>query len=165
MVKYLKQTSLATATAANSNLPGNHYDDKSQEPEAPPKSPNSKGLNQMEELGSHLDEFVNHEVEAETPTEGEISFGPGHSFFHPLWYSRALMAQDLHMLDLPFIFWALIRILLPPSPSNTTNAMFDALDKFRTKMQEANWKLTVFLHNLSQYESLTSLPLVIDDPD
>jgi len=43
--------------------------------------------------------------------------------------------------------------------------MFDTLDKFLTKMQEADHKFTVFPHNLSQYRSLTSLPLALDDPE
>jgi len=43
--------------------------------------------------------------------------------------------------------------------------MFDALDKFLTKMQEADRKFTVFLHNLSQYGSLTSLPSALDNPE
>jgi len=82
----LTVSSLATATAANSNPPSNCYNDESHVLETPSKSPNSKGSNQMDteegkELGTHLDEFVNHEAEEETPTEGEISFGPGHSFF------------------------------------------------------------------------------------
>jgi len=43
--------------------------------------------------------------------------------------------------------------------------MFDALDKFLTKMQEADRKFSIFLHNLSQYGSLEHLPLVIDNPE
>jgi len=41
--------------------------------------------------------------------------------------------------------------------------MFNALDEFLTKMQEADWKFMVFPHNLSQYGSLTSLPSMLDD--
>jgi len=43
--------------------------------------------------------------------------------------------------------------------------MFDALNEFFTKMQEANWKFTVIPHNLLQYRSLTSLPSVLDHPE
>jgi len=67
--------------------------------------------------------------------------------------------------DLPFIFWALIRIPLRPSPANAMDAIFDALDEFLTKMQEVDRKFMVFLHNLSQYGSLNSLPQVIDNPE
>ncbi len=79
-------SSLATAAAANSNPTGNCYDDESQEPETPSKSLNSKGSNQMDtkegkELGNHLGEFVNQEAAEKSPANGEISFGPGHSFF------------------------------------------------------------------------------------
>jgi len=79
-------SSLATAAAANSNPPGDCYDDELNVLETPSKSPNSKGSNQMDteeskELGTHLDEFINCEVEEETPANGKISFGPGHSFF------------------------------------------------------------------------------------
>ncbi len=163
-------SSLATAAAANSNPPGNRYDDELQVPETPSESPNSKGSNQMdtkdgEELGKHLDELVNSEAANDTQDNGAISFGPGHSFFRPPLYSRALVAQDLQMPDLPCIFWASIRIPLPPSPSNATDAMFDALDEFLTKMQEADHKFTVFPYNLSQYRSLTSLPSALDNPE
>jgi len=41
--------------------------------------------------------------------------------------------------------------------------MFNALDEFLTKMQEADCKFSVFPHNLSQYSLLEALPLVIDD--
>jgi len=45
------------------------------------------------------------------------------------------------------------------------DAMFDALDEFFTKMQEADCKFSIFPHNLSQYGLLKALPLVIDDPE
>jgi len=44
------------------------------------------------------------------------------------------------------------------------HAMFDALDEFLTKMQEADCKFLIFPHNLSQYGSLTALPPTLDDP-
>jgi len=69
------------------------------------------------------------------------------------------------MPDLLCIFWTLIRIPLPPSPTNATDAMFDALDEFLTKMQEADQKFTVFPYNLSQYGSPTSLPSMLDNPE
>jgi len=114
----LTMSSLATTAAANSNPPGDCYDDELQVPETPSESPNSKGLNQMdtkdgEELGKHLDELVNSEATNDTQDNGEISFSPGHSFFRPPSYSRALVAQDLWTPDLPCIFWASIRIPLP----------------------------------------------------
>ncbi len=45
------------------------------------------------------------------------------------------------------------------------DAMFDTLDEFLTKMQEADRKFMVFPHNPSQYGSLMSLPAVLDDPE
>jgi len=43
--------------------------------------------------------------------------------------------------------------------------MVDALGKFLTKMQEADCKFSIFLHNLSQYGSLTALPPTLDNPE
>jgi len=43
--------------------------------------------------------------------------------------------------------------------------MFDALDKFLTKMKEADRRFTVFPHNLSHYGSLNNLPRSIEDPE
>jgi len=79
-------SSLATAAAANTNLPGDRYDEESNEAATPSESPTSKGSNQMdleegEDLGKHLDVFINQHKDNEEPTEGEILFGPGHTFF------------------------------------------------------------------------------------
>jgi len=43
--------------------------------------------------------------------------------------------------------------------------MFDALDKFLTKMQEADRKFSIFPHNLSQYGSLAALPPTLNNPE
>jgi len=45
------------------------------------------------------------------------------------------------------------------------HAMFNALDEFLTKMQEADCKFLIFPHNLSQYGSLMALPPTLDDPE
>jgi len=119
-----------------------------------------------EELGKHLNRFVQQVAEeGEGPTEGEILFGPGHTFFQPPLFSRALVAQDLHTPNLQHIFWASIHIPLPPSPTNAMDTMFNALDEFVAKMQEANQRFLIFPHNLLQYRSLESLPQVINDPE
>jgi len=54
---------------------------------------------------------------------------------------------------------------VPAAPGNATDAMFDALDKFLTKMKEADRCFTVFLHNLSHYGLLNNLPCSIEDPE
>jgi len=168
--KSYTMSSLATTAAANANPPGNQYDNESQEVASLSDSPASNGSNHMdteenEPLGKHLDKFIQEQEEEEEPHDGEISFGPGHSFFCPPSFSQALVAQDLRTPDLPNIFWASIRLPIPASPSNATDAMFDALDEFLTKMQEADWKFSIFPHNLSQYGSLTALPPILDDPE
>jgi len=43
--------------------------------------------------------------------------------------------------------------------------MVDALGEFLTKMQEVDCKFSIFLHNLSQYGSLTALPPTLDNPE
>jgi len=43
--------------------------------------------------------------------------------------------------------------------------MFDALNKFLTKMQEADRKFTIFPHNLSQYSSTQVLPPILNNPE
>jgi len=164
--KSYTMSSLATIAAANTNPLGDRYDNKLQEVETLSNSPPLKGSNHMdieenEELGKHLNKFIQEQEEEEEPCDGEISFSPGHSFFCPLSFSRALVAQDLRTPDLPHIFWASIRLPIPASPSNATDAMFDALDEFLTKMQEADWKFSIFPHNLSQYGSLMALPPIL----
>ncbi len=52
---------------------------------------------------------------------------------------------------------------MPSAPSNATDAMFDVLDNFLTKMKEADCHFTVFPHNLSQYGTLDNLPHVIEE--
>jgi len=43
--------------------------------------------------------------------------------------------------------------------------VFEAIDEFFTKMQEANKKFTVFPHNLSKYSTMDNMPKGINDPD
>jgi len=130
----LLATTAAAATAPPTN---NHYNDNDLNKVATASnSPTCKGSNQMdtednEELGKHLDEFAQQEAEeGEGPMEGEILFGPGHTFFRPLSFSRVLVVQDLRTPNLQHIFWASIQIPLPPSPTNATDTMFDVLDEF-----------------------------------
>jgi len=92
--------SLLATAAANTNLPGNCCNDDSNKAAMPSNSPTSKGLNQMEdtedneELGKHLNNFVQQDKDkGEGPTDGEISFGPGHTSFWPPLFSRMLVAR------------------------------------------------------------------------
>jgi len=108
------------------------------------ESPQSKTSNQdmetdrSEDLRKHLDKFINEADTEEDPQDEEISFGGGQSFFRPPSFARAFVAQDLCTPDLRHIFWASIRIPMPPALSNVTDAMFGALDDFLTKMKEAD---------------------------
>jgi len=43
--------------------------------------------------------------------------------------------------------------------------MFDALDKFLTKMKEADRCFTVFPHNIFKYGTLANLPCSIKEPE
>jgi len=54
---------------------------------------------------------------------------------------------------------------ITPSPSNATDAMFDALDEFLTKMKEVDCHFTVFPLNLLKYGTLLNLPYLIDNLD
>jgi len=53
-----------------------------------------------DKFGTHLVDLVNREEASDTHDNSEISFGPGHSFFQPPSFSRALVAQDLCTPDL-----------------------------------------------------------------
>jgi len=133
-------------------------------------SPTSKSDQDMdtdgsEELSRHLESFINAEDTDEERQAEEISFGGDHTFFRPPSFARAFVASDLRTPDLPHIFWASIRIPVPPKPVNATDAMFDALDEFVTKMKEADRRFTVFPHNLSKYGTMDNLPHFIDDPE
>jgi len=75
------------------------------------------------------------------------------------------VANDLCTPDLQHIFWASIRIPVLLAPSNATNAMFDAIDTFLTKMKEVDQRFTMFPHNLSQYRTLDNLPHAIEEPE
>jgi len=61
---------------------------------------------------------------------------------------RTFTAEDLRTPDLPFIFWASIGLPLLPEPENSMGAVFEAIDEFFTKMQEADKKFMVFSHHL-----------------
>jgi len=121
--------------------------------------------NGTEELSHHLEKFIQEKEREEDPRDNEISFGPGHSVFRPPLLSQAMVAQDLRIPNIPFIFWATIWIPLPASLSNAMDAMFKALDDFLTKMKDVDQHFTVFPHNLSHYGILTSLPKLIDNPE
>jgi len=132
------------------------------------KDSNDMETDGAEEFGKHLDNLVGNnddEEEDEAQNEEEISFRPGHLFFRPPSFSCAFVASDLRTPDLQNIIWASIQIPVPSAPGNATDAMFDALDVFLTKMKEADRCFTVFPHNLSHYGSLNNLPHLIEDPD
>jgi len=118
-----------------------------------------------EDLGKHLDKLINEAETEEDPQDEEISFGRGQSFFRTPSFAWAFIAQDLCTPNLLHIFWASIRIPVPAVPSNATNAMFDMLDDFLTKMKEVDCHFMVFPHNLSQYGTPDNLPHVIDKPE
>jgi len=83
-------SSLAVALHATINTSEDRAD-KEHEQSTPNNLIKSKDSNDMEtdgakELGKHLDDLVGNnddEEEDEAPNKEEISFGPGHSFFHP----------------------------------------------------------------------------------
>jgi len=135
------------------------------------KSPMSKTLNQdmetngSKDLGKHLDKLINEAENEEDLQDEEISFGGGQSFFQPPSFTRAFVAHDLCTPNLPHVFWASIRILLLPEPSNATNSMFNMLDDSLMKMKEADQQFTVFPHNLSKYGTLDNLPHSIKEPE
>jgi len=79
--------------------------------------------------------------------EEEITFLPSRLIYRPVLSHQTFTANDVHTPDLPFIFWALICLPLPPKPKNSTNMIFEAINKFFTKMQEADKKFTVFPHH------------------
>jgi len=110
-----------------------------------------------------LDKLINEAKNEEDPQDEEISFSGGQAFFRPPSFTRAFMASDLQTPNLPHIFWASIRIPVPPAPSNATNVMFNALDDFLMKMKEVDWRFTIFPHNLSKYGTLDNLPHVIEE--
>jgi len=56
-------------------------------------------------------------------------------------------------------FWASIRIPVPPAPDNETNAIVDALNKFLTKMKEADHWFMVFPHNVFKYGTWQAYPI------
>ncbi len=91
-------------------------------------SPTSKSDQDMdtdgsEELGRHLESFINAEDTDEERQAEEISFGGDHTFFRPPSFARAFVASDLRTPDLPHIFWASIRIPVPPKPvKRSTNS-------------------------------------------
>jgi len=79
---------LTTATAANANLPEDCYDEDFNKAAMPSKSPTSKGLNQMEteeseELGKHLNDFVQQNKDDKEPVKGVISLALAIPSFTP----------------------------------------------------------------------------------
>jgi len=65
----------------------------------------------------------------------------------------------------PYVFWASLRIPIPEKPDDPVTTMFEYLEQFITHMLDADAHFSVFLHNLSAYESLDDLPELIEDPD
>jgi len=164
-------SSLATAAAAARTTAGTDTVEARDNASYANDSPASNTLNQymetdgLEELGKHLESFINDVDTEEEKQNEEISFGGDHTFFRPPSFAQAFVVQDLRSPDLPHMFWASIWIPVPPTLGNATDAMFDALDEFVTKMKEADRHFTVFLHNLSHYGTLDNLPHSIEDPD
>jgi len=156
MKKTPKMSSLAMAANAAAQYTEEGSEEEVSDDNTPTQeSPMSKASNQdmetngSEDLGKHLDKLINKAENEEDPQDEEISFGGGQSFIQPPSFARALVAHDLHTPNLPHIFWASIRIPVPLAPSNATDAMFDALDNFITKMKDMGQQFTIF-HTTSQ---------------
>jgi len=162
-------SSLTTAAAATRTTDADEEVEVHDNTTYASSSPMPKTLDQAmetdgsEELGKHLELFINNADTDKDPQAEEISFGGDHTFFWPPSFTQAFIAQDLCTPDLPHIFWASIQIPVLLTPSNATDAMFDALDEFMTKMKEADRRFTIFLHNLSKYGTLDNLPHPLND--
>jgi len=63
------------------------------------------------------------------------------------------------------VFWASLRIPIPENPDDPIATMYEHLECFINQMLDADAHFSVFLHNLSKYESIDDLPEPIEDPD
>jgi len=148
------------------NVPNKYQDDMSftcdKEEEQDKESPLSNQM--MDTEGVEGFAMTLEESMDKTLPEEEVMFIPGSTFCLPLAH-QVFTAEDLCTLDLPFIFWALIRLPLLTKPKNAMDVVFKAINEFFTKLQEADRKFTVFPRNLSKYGSLNSMPKVINDLD
>jgi len=97
------------------------------------------------------------------PSKGKIAFDPEHLFSNCPQSPKWLLLRLAHPGH-PFHLLGSNPNLSPTFAANAMDAMFDALDEFLTKMQEADRKFTVFPHNLLQYAALNTLPLCCQQP-
>jgi len=114
----------------------------------------------VEEFAKTLEESMDKTLPKE-----EATFIPSAPTFCPPSAHQVFTTDNLCTPDLPFIFWASIKLPLLPKPNNAMDAVFEAIDEMFMKLQEADRKFTVFPHNLSKYGSLINMPKVINDPD
>jgi len=78
-------------------------------------------------------------------------------------YHCTIMEETLQDNDRPFVFWAMLHILIPEKLVNPMATMFEHLESFITNMLEADVHFTMFLHNLSKYKTTNDLPKLIKD--
>jgi len=80
-------------------------------------------------------------------------------------FHHTIMEETLHNNDCLYVFWAMICIPIPENPADLVSTMFEHLKMFITNMLKADAHSSVFLHNLSEYESMEDLPEPVKDPD
>jgi len=80
-------------------------------------------------------------------------------------FGRPITEETLRDADHPYVFWASVRLPIPPTPVNAMAAVYDALQEFVTQLVDEDPHFVVYPHNLSAYESVDDLPPPIETSD
>jgi len=72
-------------------------------------------------------------------------------------FHRTINKEQLCDAECPYVFWATIRIPIPKNLVDPVAMIFEYLETFNNNMLKADAHFSVFLHNLSKFESLKDL--------
>jgi len=126
-----------------------------------PSSKNSSEEAHTQEEG--MEDEERSQTKENDATEEEINFEE--DFQIPPSFSRPINEETLRDNDHPYVFWASLRMPIPPNPPNPMAAVYDALEEFIMHFTDEDPSFIVYPYKLSAYESIEDLPPPIETPD
>ncbi len=120
-------------------------------------SPSSKNSSDTQENEQSADAH-NDDSSPRSKSSGDEGNFEDNTFQIPPSFGRPITEETLRDKDHPYVFWASLRMPIPPNPANPMAAVFDALEEFVSQMSEEDPQFVVFPYNLSDYESVEDLP-------
>jgi len=119
-------------------------------------SPSSK--NSSNTQNEHGDDAHVEDSSPRSKSSGDEGNFEDTTFQIPPSFGRPITEETLRDKEHPYVFWASLRMPIPPNPANPMAAIFDALEEFISQLSEEDPHFVVYPYNLSAYDEVEDLP-------